>query len=95
MRIRLRRRIPNHMYYVYVLKSESHNTRYIGSTADVDTRLKEHNSGKCKYTASRVPWKLIYQEKFATRAEAMQREKSLKSGKGREYLDNLLPSGVV
>jgi predicted GIY-YIG superfamily endonuclease len=29
---------------------------------------------------------LIYEENFATRAEAMAREKFLKTGKGREFL---------
>ena len=78
------------MYYVYVIKSLSHKTRYIGSTDDVTKRLQEHNNGKCRYTSGRRPWKLIYEEKFKTRSEAMKREIFLKSGRGRKYLDNLL-----
>jgi predicted GIY-YIG superfamily endonuclease len=36
-------------------------------------------------------WHLIYSEELATRSEAMQREKFLKSGQGREWIkDNIL-----
>ena len=78
------------MYYVYVIKSVSHGTRYVGSTDDVYRRLNEHNSGKCRYTRGRRPWQLICKEKYSTRREAMRREKFLKSGQGRNYIDSLL-----
>jgi len=78
------------MYDVYVLQSITYNTRYIGSTDNVPKRIHEHNLGKCRYTSGRKPWKLIYQKEYSTRSEAMKREKFLKSGQGRKYLDNLL-----
>ncbi len=73
-------------YFVYVLKSKSHNNFYIGSTKDIEERIKEHNLGKCRYTSGRGPWELIYKEEYNSRSEAMKREKFLKSGKGREFL---------
>jgi putative endonuclease len=78
------------MYYIYIIKSISYGNRYIGSSKDIVERLKEHNQGKCRYTKGRKPWKLIYQESFVNRSQAMQREKILKSGKGREFLDKIL-----
>ena len=78
------------MYYIYVLRSLIHSTRYVGSTEDISKRLAEHNSGKCRYTSGRKPWRLVYEEKFALRSEAIKREKFLKSGQGRKYLDSLL-----
>jgi len=78
------------MYTVYVIKSLSHGNRYIGSTDNPARRIKEHNLGKCRYTKGRMPWRLIYQENCSSRGEAMQREKFLKTGKGREFLDKLL-----
>ena len=78
------------MYYVYVIQSLGHDTRYIGNTEDIYKRLREHNLGKCRYTKGRRPWKLIYQESYSTRSEAMKREKFLKSGQGRKYLDKIL-----
>ncbi|HEY5823050.1 MAG TPA: GIY-YIG nuclease family protein [Cyclobacteriaceae bacterium] len=38
------------------------------------------------------PWRLFYSETFETKSEAMQREKQLKSFKGREFLRSQLKS---
>lgn len=62
----------------------------MGSANDVENRIHEHNLGKCRYTSGRKPWRLIYKEQFPARGEAMKREKFLKSGQGRAYLDDLL-----
>jgi putative endonuclease len=77
------------MYLVYVLRSESTGKRYIGQTANIVKRLEEHGSGLSRYTKGRGPWKLIYTEEFQTRAEAIKRERALKGGQGREFLNNL------
>lgn len=77
------------MYFVYVLISLVYGTRYIGSTQDVNKRLKEHNSGKVRYTKGRKTWKLIYKEEFKTKTEARKRELFLKTGQGRKFLDNI------
>ena len=78
------------MFYVYVILSSSHNNRYIGSTDNVVKRVDEHNKGKCRYTSGRKPWTLVYKEQYATRSEAIKREKFLKSGQGRKWLDGIL-----
>jgi putative endonuclease len=78
------------MYFVYVLQSISNLTRYVGQTDNVNKRLREHNSGKCRYSSGKRPWKLIYQEEYKSRSEAIKRERFLKSGQGRKYLDEVL-----
>ena len=78
------------MYYVYVIKSVKYLNRYIGNTDNIQKRIKEHNEGKSRYTSGRRPWVLIYQEGFETRGEVMKREKFLKTGQGRKYLDSIL-----
>ncbi len=78
------------MYYVYVLKSKTHRTRYVGSTQNVEARLKMHNEGNVRYTSGRRPWELVYVEEFPTQLESLQREKSLKMGRGRAELDGIL-----
>lgn len=35
-------------------------------------------------------WKIIYQEQYVGRAEAVRRERFLKSGQGRKFLDYIL-----
>ena len=41
-------------YYVYILQSEKDGTYYIGSTQDLDERLKRHNEGRSKYTKTKL-----------------------------------------
>ncbi len=78
------------MYYVYVLWSAKIKKRYVGSTEDVENRLKEHNRGSNKFTKGGIPWIKLYQEEYPTKTEAIKREKFLKSGVGRSWLDNML-----
>ncbi len=80
------------MYFVYVLWSSKLKKRYVGSTDRVEKRLGEHNRGSNKFTKGGIPWLLIYQEEFLTKAEALKREKYLKSGQGRAWLDNKFPN---
>lgn len=78
------------MWYVYVLRSLVNHRLYTGSTNDIKRRLKEHNSGRSKYTKSTKPFKLVYQEKYEARVEARRREMFLKSGRGRDFLRKLI-----
>ena len=79
------------MFYVYILRSISHETLYIGSSENPEGRLsQEHNKGRVRYTKGRMPWVLIHKEPYSTRGEAMEREIFLKSGQGRKQLDTIL-----
>ena len=82
--------IDNFMFKVYVLWSEKLQKRYIGSTSNVEERIKNHNNGNSKFTKGGIPWKLVYQESFSTVSEARKRELFLKSGQGRKFLDTIL-----
>jgi putative endonuclease len=57
-------------YFVYILKSETTNTSYVGYTSNLEKRFTEHNNGKNPSTRHKRPWKLIYQEEYPTRPEA-------------------------
>lgn len=67
------------MYHVYILQCAD-STLYIGSTINVEKRLKEHNTSKrgAKYTSTRRPVKLVYSEVYETITEAMRREYEMK-----------------
>src|SRR2546425_988807 len=78
------------MNFVYVLRNRTSGYHYTGHTADLTQRLGQHNHGFSKSTKNRGRWELIYQEEHDSRAEAMRREKFLKSGKGREELNRIL-----
>lgn len=66
------------MYYVYVLKSQKPAFIYVGSTPDLDRRLREHNNKAVESTKCHVPLKLIYYEAFLDKRDAINREKKLK-----------------
>jgi putative endonuclease len=78
------------MFFVYILRSAITGRLYTGSTADVQDRLRRHNAGESKATRHGIPWTLIRAETFATRAEAVRRERYYKTGRGRGELDALL-----
>lgn len=66
------------MNYTYILLCAD-GTLYTGWTNNIEKRLAAHNAGTgAKYTKCRRPVKLVYQEAFATKQQAMQREAQIK-----------------
>ena len=77
------------MFTVYVLKSNLKKFHYVGFTDNLERRLAQHNAGYNKSTKPYRPFELLYTETVNTSHEARKREKFLKSGKGREFINNL------
>lgn len=74
-------RIPHSPYYVYILQCID-GTYYTGKTYNLEKRIKQHNgllSGGAKYTASRQPARLLYQEVCINNKEACARETQIKN----------------
>ena len=66
------------MNYVYMLRCAD-GSLYCGWTTDLTARLNAHNSGRgAKYTRSRLPVELVYQEAFEDQHAALSREWHLK-----------------
>ena len=64
--------------FVYIVRCAD-GTLYTGYTKDVAARVDVHNTGKgAKYTRSRRPVKLVYQEPAADRSAALRREHAIK-----------------
>ncbi|HEY4566208.1 GIY-YIG nuclease family protein [Planococcaceae bacterium Storch 2/2-2] len=62
----------------YVLQC-SDGSFYAGYTNDLEKRIATHNRGKgAKYTRARLPVTCIYEERFETKREAMQKEYAFK-----------------
>ncbi len=78
------------MYHIYILESELNHQYYIGSCKDISARLELHNTGKVISTKRYLPWQKVYSEKFATRKEAVSRERQIKSWKKREMIEKLI-----
>jgi putative endonuclease len=78
------------MYYVYVIKSRE-GRYYIGSTQNVEKRLKQHNSPSNRGWTNRFTgWEEVYREECGTRLEARRRERELKKSRGTKKYKELL-----
>ena len=77
------------MFYTYVLQNNN-GRLYTGYTNDLRKRFNEHNTKKSTYTKLRGPYQLIYYEACLNEEDARSREKYLKSGMGKRYLQNRL-----
>jgi putative endonuclease len=66
------------MWFVYILLCRD-GSYYTGSTNDVAKRFNDHLAGRgARYTKSHKPEKIVYQESFSTKSEALKREAELK-----------------
>jgi len=65
-------------WVVYILRCND-GTLYTGITNNLEKRIASHSHGKgSKYTRSRMPVKLVYQEQTENRSEATLRELEIK-----------------
>lgn len=65
-------------WHVYILRCAD-GSLYTGIAKDPAKRLSEHNAGSgARYTRSRLPVELVYEEKAADRGSALRREHEIK-----------------
>ena len=65
-------------WFVYMLRCRD-GSLYTGYTDDVRRRLAVHSAGKgAKYTRSRLPVELVYQEELPDKSAALRREAAIK-----------------
>jgi predicted GIY-YIG superfamily endonuclease len=65
-------------WLVYILSCRD-GSLYTGITNDLPKRLKTHAAGKAsRYTRSRLPVRLAYQEPQPTKSRALKREAAIK-----------------
>ncbi|MCE4565071.1 GIY-YIG nuclease family protein [Maribellus sp. CM-23] len=74
------------------MQSEQDRSYYIGFTSNLEIRLEYHNSGKSRYTSRKLPWRIVYSESYATKSDALKREKFLKQQRNRAFYERLIKS---
>ena len=69
-------------YFVYMLKSKGKKTiTYVGYTNNLKRRIDLHNNSKgAKFTRGRK-WKLIYNEVYRSKKDAISREYYIKNNR--------------
>ncbi len=79
------------MFTTYILYSDLLGRYYIGFTGDdVYARLAKHLTAHKGFTAKAKDWKLVYTERFDTKAEAMKRERQWKAWKNNLRIKQLI-----
>ena len=70
---------PDNVWFVYILRCVD-GSLYTGITNDLNRRCEQHNAGTAsRYTRSRLPVELIYQESQGSRSVATKRELEIKA----------------
>ena len=71
-------------YFVYIVKCAD-GSLYTGCARDPEQRVDVHNAGRgARYTAGRLPVRLVYSEPCASHGDALRRERQVKSSSRRE-----------
>ena len=78
------------MYHTYILFSIIKNKYYIGSTSNLEERIKKHNSNHKGFTGGVGDWQVVYQENYKSKSEATQREMQIKKWKSRKMINSLV-----
>ncbi len=79
---------------VYILLCKN-NRYYIGSAADLITRLRQHILGYVKTTKNIRPLVLVFFQGFATVRKARQIEYWLKKLKNKKIIDQIIRTGHI
>ncbi len=79
--------------WVYALHNGLKDKIYIGQTANIESRLTEHNKKRGNHFTAKIDgeWVLIYKEEVVDRRSALIRERQLKSYRGREFIKKYIP----
>lgn len=78
------------MYYVYILRSKFNNKIYTGYTNNLKRRIKEHFNHYVHTTLRMKNLELVFYEAFKDKKDATEREKYLKTTKGKRTVKLML-----
>jgi predicted GIY-YIG superfamily endonuclease len=74
------------LWFVYVLRCAD-GSLYAGITTDLKRRCLQHNNGTgSRYTRSRRPARLVWQENHPSRSSALKREAAIKAMRRQDKL---------
>lgn len=78
------------MFYVYALHCKKADKVYIGYSGNLKQRIRQHRTGVVHSTRRLGNCDLIFYEAFIEKKDAIQREKYLKTSKGKRTLRLML-----
>ncbi len=83
------------MAYVYILKSTKSDRYYVGSTTDIEKRLKHHLGGHTHSTKRFGGLELVFKQEYESIKEARRIESKLKRFKRKDYLEKIIKDGFI
>jgi putative endonuclease len=82
------------MAWVYILKM-ANKQYYIGSTDNIDRRIKQHKAGTTKTTKRLEVVSVLLQQEYKTLEEARKVELKIKKLKRKDYIEKMLKDGYI
>lgn len=79
---------------VYFLKDDN-GRYYIGSTDNLQKRIKQHDAGYTQTTRNMRNPKLVFFQEFGTLIEARRIERRLKRMKRKDYIEKIVNDGYI
>jgi putative endonuclease len=83
------------MANIYILESLKDGRYYIGSTINLETRLKHHQGGHTPSTKGFGEIKLVFSQQYNSLKEARIIEKRLKKLKRKDYIKKIIEDGYI
>ena len=85
------------MFFVYILFSKKLNRFYIGTTDDIERRLREHNSGlySGSFTSKGIPWELTLSYCCQSSEIAYKLERFIKKMKSKKFIISIIESEKI
>ncbi len=89
--VRIPARQPRMAYFVYVVLTSDTKQFYVGYSANLKQRLKDHKNKKgSKFLKEHPHFRLVYYEVYQNKTDARRQELFYKTGHGREVLKRKL-----
>ena len=80
--------------FIYILENDK-GAYYIGSTSNLERRLKQHQNGHTQTTRNLKTGKLVFTQEFENLNKARLTEKRLKLLKRKDYIRMIIKDGKI
>ena len=81
--------------FLYILRDVVTNRLYVGSTNDLERRIRQHQSGTTPTTKRMTKIMMVFSQGFSTLEEARRAERKLKRMKRKDYLEKIIQDGTM
>ena len=80
--------------YVYILRDEK-GRFYVGSTSDIQRRIKQHFAGHTQTTLNMREPKLVLSQEYENLETARRIERKIKKLKRKDYIEKIVKDGYI